>query len=493
MTDQPRPAAPARVLGPFDATCIVVGAIIGVGIFFTPARVASLTGDGGLALLAWAIAGFIALCGALVFAELGARYHASGAQYQVLRDAYGPCPAFLFVFCNATAIQTGAVAIIGFICAQNLLTLVGANARNNPVAVAIAAGLVASVILANAIGVRWGSRIQNLTVLAKVATLAAIAVLAAVWGSEPVLAAIPPSTEPNMPYEHGRLAHEAGVMAALVPAFFAYGGWQHALWISGEVRQPRRNLPRAIIIGVLLVIAVYLLTAWATLRLLGVEGVARSTTLAADAVAVVAPGWASRAVAAAVAVSAYGVLNAQLLSGPRLVYGMACDGRFFAPFARLEARGTPTAAILLIGIISLALLGVMLIRAGAIDPILNGVVFIDGVFFAMTGAALLILRRKERRPPDPASPATANPAGTEGPPAAPAPHDRGFRVPWYPLVPLLFVLGELGVVVGSYLDPSVRDSASVGVLWILSAAAVYAIWFRSTTSRATQAPPTRLP
>src|ERR1043165_6862341 len=112
--------APQRSLGPIDATCVVVGAIIGVGIFFTPAKVAALTASGGAALAAWIIAGFIALCGALAFAELGKRYHASGAQYEVLRDAYGPLPAFLFVFCNATAIQGGAIGVISAICVQNI-------------------------------------------------------------------------------------------------------------------------------------------------------------------------------------------------------------------------------------------------------------------------------------------------------------------------------------------------------------------------------------
>src|SRR5438094_6723136 len=117
---------PARVLGAVDATCVVVGAIVGVGIFFTPSRVAKLVDSAPLALLAWALGGAIALCGALAFAELGGLYHSSGAQYAILRDSYGPMTAFLFVFCNATAIQAGAVGIIAVICAQNLAATVGA-------------------------------------------------------------------------------------------------------------------------------------------------------------------------------------------------------------------------------------------------------------------------------------------------------------------------------------------------------------------------------
>ncbi len=447
---------PARVLGTFDATCIVVGAIIGVGIFFTPSTVARLTGSGGLALAAWAIAGGVALCGALVFAELGARYHASGAQYQVLRDAYGPCPAFLFVFCNATAIQAGAVGVIAVICARNLISAAGA-APDARLAMVLACVLIVSVIAANIAGVRWGSGIQNFTVVAKVLTLVAVAGVAAIWGREPVLASgVAAPLQPAMsPF--------AGVLAAMVPAFFSYGGWQHALWISGEVKEPRRTLPRAIVVGVLVVVTVYLLANWAYLRLLGVDGVAASGALAADAVAVAAPGLGARLVAAAVAVSAFGVLNAQLLSGPRLVYGMARDRLFFRVFARVGRSGTPVAAILLIGLMALALL----LSAGGdagVDRLLSWVVLIDGVFFALTGAALMVLRRKL-------------PKASEG-----------FRVPGYPVIPLIFILGAAGVVVGASLNPALRGVLVVGAGWIAAAALVYLIWFRSPGRPAETAP-----
>src|SRR5438105_4137435 len=150
------PGQPARVLGLTDAACIVIGAIIGVGIFFNPSRTAALTGSGPLMLLAWTIAGVIAMCGALTFAELGARYHASGAQYQVLRDAYGPLPAFLFVFCNATAIQAGAVGIIAVICAQNLGVAAGSGAPTGTQVGVAACGRVGVLAAGNTAGVRRG-------------------------------------------------------------------------------------------------------------------------------------------------------------------------------------------------------------------------------------------------------------------------------------------------------------------------------------------------
>lgn len=447
------PDQPARVLGGVDATSVVVGAIIGVGIFFTPSRVAQLVGSGSLALVAWALAGAIALCGALTFAELGGLYNGSGAQYAILRDSYGPLPAFLYVFCNATAIQAGAVGIVAVICAQNVGVAAGAGALEGAALVLLAAALIVGLVLANILGVRWGSRIQNVTVVAKVLTLLAVTGLAVLAPSR--AAAEVASGDAGITGGPGAVS---GILAALVPAFFSYGGWQHALWISGEVREPRKILPRAIVGGVLLVIVVYLLANWAYLGLLGVRGVAESKALAADAVTTVWPGAGRRAVAAAVAVSAFGVLNAQLLSGPRLVYGMARDGRFFPVFGVLHGRsGAPVAAIGLIG--GMALL--LLLAAGlqGVDRLLNGVVFIDGIFFVLTGAALFVLRR--RRPDA----------------------DRPMRVPGYPVVPLVFVLGEVGVVAGAYLSPEVRSAALIGAAWIAGGAVLYMARFREKVGR----------
>lgn len=435
--------APPRILGLFDATCVVIGAIVGVGIFFTPHTMAGLTHSGPLLLLAWVIGGLIALAGALTFAELGGMYSASGAQYEILRDAYGPFPAFLFVFCNATAVQPGAIAIISIICATNMLVAAGQAAAPG-IVLGLALVLIVAITLANVLGVRWGSRIQNVTVVTKLAALVAIGAIAALWGRADVAAS---TTIP------GDFSGTRAVMAALVPALFAYGGWQQALWISGEVNNPGRNLPRAIVGGVVVVIAVYLLANWAYLRLLGIGGVMSSSALAADAVAVPFPGPGRRAIAAAVAVSALGVLNAQLLSGPRLVYGMARDGRFFAAFARLSPRfATPVAAILLLSVVALVIL-VAIRDPDRIDRhVLTSVMFIDLFFFALTGAAVIVLRRKR-------------PTAT-----------RTVRVPGFPFVPVLFVLGECAALIGAYVHPEPRRAATVGAAWIIVAALVY--WSR---------------
>jgi APA family basic amino acid/polyamine antiporter len=451
MNDQPVKCSAAlrRILGPFDATCVVVGAIIGVGIFFTPSRVAVLAGSSNLALLAWLIGGTIALMGALTFAELGGLYPNAGAQYEVLRDAYGPLPAFLFVFCNATAVQAGSIAIIAIICAQNLsLGLVYTEPA--PLFELLGAFvLITGLVVANCLGVKCGAFLQNATVVAKVATLVVLGLLALALAPEDA-----PGDADRLPSAVNANTSLFGTLfAALVPALFSYGGWQHALWIAGEIRQARRNVPLAMIAGVSIVILVYLLANWAYFRLLGYHGVVNSEALAARAVESVWPQYGRRITAVAVAASAFGVLNAQFLSGPRLVLGMARDGRFFRPFAKVSIRyATPVSAIALLGVMAITIL--LVAGKHGLDKILTGVVFVDTVFFVLTGAALLVLRR--RRPDA----------------------QRPVLVPAYPFVPILFVAGETAVLIGAYCDQGVRQAAYIGVIWIAVAAACYLMFFR---------------
>ena len=421
---------------------LIFGAIVGVGIFFSPGGVARVAGSAGVALGGWALGGFIALCGALAFAELGRRRNAAGAQYEILRDAYGsagPLLGFVFVVCNATAVQAGAIAVIAFICAENLAFVAGLEGPSASLITTMAVLLIALVTGINALGVRFGALIQNVTVAAKILALLGVTLLA-VFASH--------HTPEAAPAPAGGRSTFIALLACLGPAFFAYGGWQHALWISGEVKNPRRNLPLAILAGTAVVVAVYLLANWAYLSLLGFDRVVSSKTLAADAVGAVLPPWGSRVIAAAVATSAFGVLNAQLLSGPRLIQAMAADGRFWSPFARLHSRfGTPIASILLLGGLGVALAAVA--GKDRADQLATGVVAVDGLFFILTGAAVFLLP-------------------TEG---RPLPGSR--------LAAGLFVLGELGLLVGAHADEKPRQALMVGAAWVAGAVAVYLIAFRS--------------
>jgi APA family basic amino acid/polyamine antiporter len=438
-----------RELSTVDATAVVIGAIIGVGIFFTPSRVAVLAGSEQLGLWTWAIGGLIALLGALTFAELGAMVPRAGAQYELLRDAYGSATGFVYVVCNATATQAGAIGVIALVCIDNLAVLLTGAVLRPELTLACAIGLTVGIALANAAGVRWGARIQNFTVVAKLATLLAVAAVA--------LLARPESHELDslaMVVETRAPLHPlAAIFAALVPALFAFGGWQQVLWMGGEVRQPERSMPISILAGVTIVVTVYLLVNWAYFSLLGHAGVASSETLAADAVAVVFGGPGRRAVAAAVAISALGVLNAQLLTGPRLVYALARDGRLWPVLGRVHAStGAPTPAIMLLAVAAI----VLLLAAGknGVDRLLTGVVLIDAVFLALTGIASLVLARRH-------------------PHAA-----RPVRMPGFPIVPAAFGLAMIGVVIGAWLDPEVRGAAAIGAIWIAAALGLFSIRFR---------------
>jgi APA family basic amino acid/polyamine antiporter len=440
-TQTAAPRALRQVLGLWDATCVVVGAIVGVGIFFNPRDVAGISGSAGAAMAAWCVGGVIAVLGAITFAELGRLRPVAGGQYHVLRDAFGRPPAFLFVFCNLTAVQAGGVAIISIVCAQNLAVALHGVAAGDSWTLGVATVLTWVLVAVNVIGVRSGAGLQNTTVVLKLVAIAAIVAMAIL---------IPPAALPASELAGARPMTFASLFAGVTLTLFAYGGWQQAMWMAGEVRDAQRTLPRAILLGVAIVVAVYLSVNWAFFHLLGYEGVREARALAADAISVGSPGLGRRLAAAAVAVSAFGVLNAQFLSGPRLTWAMARDGAFFTPFARLNARfATPVAAIVLLGVLSSALtLGLGLART---DLLTTGVVVVDATFFALTGFALPILRRRE---------------GTAR---------RGGR--WLGAVAIAFAVLELMAIAGSLLQKDVRIVAFTGLGWVVAAAVTWVLFF----------------
>ena len=447
-----KPAELRQVLGLWDAVCVVVGAIIGVGIFFNPRDVAHVTGSAGGALAAWGVGGLVALLGALTFAELGRLRPFAGGQYHVLRDTYGRAPAFLFVFCNLTAVQAGGVAIIAMVCAQNLgVALHGVDPSSGWV-LAVAIVMTWMLVAVNVVGVRSGAGLQNATVIAKLVTLAAVVALALAMGPQaPHVASGGTSGPATPPSAAGAALSFPMLFAGVTLTLFAYGGWQQALWVAGEMVEARRILPRAIVIGVAIVVAAYLSANWAYLDLLGFAGVEHAHALAADAFSVWSPGFGRRVAALGVAVSAFGVLNAQFLTGPRLTWAMARDGQFFAPFARLDRRfATPVPAIALLGVLATALiLGLGLERT---DLLTTGVVVVDAAFFALTGLAVPLLRRRS--------------AG------------EGRSPGWVAAVAIVFASLELLAIAGSVLHRDMRLVALTGIAWIAAAALTWVLFFR---------------
>src|SRR5437667_1062389 len=271
-----------RALGPFDATMVVVGGIIGSGIFINPYIVAQRLSSGGLVLAAWAAGGAIALAGAFAFAELAALFPRAGGQYVYLREAYHPAVAFLFGWASLLMIQGGGLAAVAIAFAQYALRLFGA--RTGGAAAPLAVAAIAIVAAVNYVGVKPGSRLLNVLVLAKIAALAALIVGGFFLARRPET---PPAPGPAFAGGSGPIPFGA----ALIPILFTYGGWQSANLVAEEMRESRRTLPKALVAGTLIVIAVYLLANFVYLSALSREGLAATATPAADAVrAIFGPG-----------------------------------------------------------------------------------------------------------------------------------------------------------------------------------------------------------
>jgi len=434
------PPTYARRIGLFSATMLVVGGIIGSGIFLNPAIVAQRVGSGRLILLTWTLGAAIAVLGAFIFAELGARLPAAGGGYVYLRDAFGPLPAFLYGWALLLAIASGAAAAVAVTFANYAAPLLGLGAGREPWLAALAIVLL-SVI--NALGVRPGAWTQNIFTLLKLAAIATL-VLAALFGGHPAATAACSGACASPALAGGGVIVAVGT--ALVPVLFAYGGWQQANFVAEEMVDARRNLPRALLIGVVIVGAVYLAANLTYLRALGASRLATSHAPAADVMAALAGDTGRRLIAAGIAVSTFGFLNLVILVTPRVYQAMARDGLFFARFADLHPRSrAPVAAISAQGVWAIVLL-----LSGSYGQLLDWVTFADWIFFGVTAATLFIYRRREPSP--------------------------GYVVPAFPWTVLLFIAACIYVVAGAVV--SNPPNALRGAALLVAGVPVYLFWSR---------------
>jgi APA family basic amino acid/polyamine antiporter len=380
-----------RTLGPFDATMVVLGGIVGVGIFFTPSQVAERVPQGAWVLAAWAAGGAVALLGALTFASLAHRVPRAGGTYAFLRAGFGPFPAFLYAWASLLTINTGAMAIISRIAAENLLRLRGGEPSEAAVQW-LAVLAIAVLTLVNALGLRQGAWTQNVLTALKALAIAGLTVLgffAAAGGAMRVETGVPPP--PPVPPAGGSLA--SGFCLALLPILFSYGGWQNACNLAEEVRSPRRNVPLAVVLGTACAAGLYLLFNAALLRQLGVEGMARSGAVGVDMARQVLPAWGATLASAAIATSALGVLNGFIFGAPRILYACARDGLVWRSFARLDPRtGIPLRVVLLQSALSLVYVFIAGLR-----EIVDGLVVVDWTFFALAGLSWFALAERRLR------------------------------------------------------------------------------------------------
>jgi len=442
----------ARRLGLFSGTMAVIGGIIGSGIFLNPAYVAQRVRTPFLTLGVWVLGGAIALAGAFCFGELGNRSPRAGGGYVYLRDAYGGLPAFLYGWMILLVIGTGAIAAVAVTFAQYLGSLLALpQAATQPIAVA--AILLLSTV--NYVGVKPGAVTQNVFTLLKLVALVGL-IGAGLFLRMPEVV-VSSSAAPASP-PHAVLA----VGTALVPVLFAYGGWQQSNFIAEEMIDAERNLPRALIIGVTVVVAVYLFANITYLRTLGPMGLANSNAPAADAMRNVLGAGGATVIAAGIAVSSFGFLNLVILVSPRVYRTMSADGAFFPALARLHPRyRTPGAAIVFQGAWA-----ILLTLTGSYGQLLDYVVFGDWIFFGLVVSTLFVYRRRDR-------------LGFRGPLSG-ARGAAGYRAWGYPVTPALFVLAAVYVVASSV--ASNPRNAGIGVVLLLLGIPVYLYW-KARTAR----------
>ena len=455
-----------RELGRFDTAMVVVGGIIGAGIFINPYIVAQRLDSSVLVMAAWLAGGGIALAGALTFAELGALFPRVGGQYAYLRDAYHPLAGFLYGWGLLLMIECGAIAAVGITFAEYTLRLVGRPEADGRILTVLAIVVVAAV---NYVGVRPGSRLLNAFVILKLIPLAlliAAGLLLPVEGADllslglagPAEAPLFDSGAPGpvtsagagrpAPSTGGPLAFLFVFGAALIPVMFSYGGWQNANYVAEEMKDPVRDLPAGLLVGTGIVVLVYGLVNAVYLRTLGHAGLASTLTPASDAADVLFGGPGEFLVTAGIAVSTFGFLNLTMLAPTRVYYAMARDGLFPEAVARLHRRyDTPSVAIVIQAVWS-----IVLVLTGTYAQLVDYVVTVDWIFFGAAGATLFVFRR--RIPVEERS--------------------RGlFRTPLYPILPALFVAVSV-LIVGSVLWTNpVRSGMGFGILLLGVPAYVY--------------------
>ena len=429
---------PRRQLGLFDAIMIVMGGIVGAGIFANPSEVAHRVHTPFLILGVWVLGGFIAMCGAFIWAELATRLPATGGQYLYLREAYHPSVAFMYGWGLLLVTQTGGMAAVAVIFSSYFRALTGV-AWNDSVIAAVVLLILTGI---NCLGARAGSNVQSALMLLKIGAIAVLVMLGFALGggslkSGPLLA---------QPVSLGLLK---SVGAAMVPIAFTYGGWQTATFVAGEMRNAQRDLSRGLLLGVAAVVGLYLAVNLACLRVLGPAGLDATTTPASDVMRIALGERGAQWIAVGIAISTLGFLSQSMLTGPRVYYAMARDRLFFESVGKLSRRSrAPVVAIILQG-----LAAIVIACSGTYGEILNFAITVDFIFFGMTAASLFILRRRR--------------VGSES---------GIYRAPGHPFTTILFVLSCAGIV-GSAIVAAPANSA-IALCIMLAALPVYYYWSR---------------
>ncbi|MCS6929564.1 MAG: amino acid permease [Saprospiraceae bacterium] len=420
-----------KALTLYGLTMIAVGSCIGSGIFVTPGQIAQAVPNAALVLLAWALGGVLALTGALTFSELGGMFPRSGGVYTYLREAYGDLPAFLYGWIILLVVNSGALAGLGAAFAEYMRTFFPTMSEAGKVG--MAAATVLGLTALNILGVRISQALSNVLTGLKLLAIASIIAVGFLFGNAE-------QTGLHLSLREGVPdAWATALLTALIGVIFSVGGWHHASYVAGEALNAPRTVPRAMILGVFIVTATYLLVNIAYLLLLPLQDIARTPRVAGEALERVVP-WGGRAVAAAIALSIFGTVSIYTMSAPRIYFAMASDGIFFQSLASVHARWrTPVVAMVIQAVWAV---GVLLFFGGLFEHIIVFVTFADALFMGLAGAAVFVLRRKR---PD---------------------AERPVRVWGYPVVPAIFVLISVAFAGNTLLERPEQALPGLGLLAI---------------------------
>jgi APA family basic amino acid/polyamine antiporter len=427
----------------FDTTMIVVSLIIGIGIFRTPALVASAARTPALFYLAWLLGGVAGLLGALTFAEIGGRFPKPGSYYKVVSESYNSAVAFMLNWANVIILNGAGAALVAWMGAEHLAPIIFPAATLSRSQIRLTAVVLLLILLGiNYLGIKMGAWAQNVLSLLKVGMIAVI-----VAGS--LFSAKAPATTGSLPVER---SWWLALGAAFISVFYAYGGYQNTINFGADVQNARRNVPRAIFFGILVVLACYLSINAAYVKALGIPGIASAGLVAAETARATFGSLGWLIVSLAIFLSATGFLNVTLMQIPRAYYAMAEDGTLPVAFQKVNPRTqTQEFGIGFLG--AVILLSLFLLKT--FESLINFVMFLDTITVALVASTIFVLRRKARR------------AGEVY---------EGYRVPLYPIVPLVFIAFQLTVSVNVLLNKPLE--ALFGTLFFAVGLPVYIIMRR---------------
>ncbi len=425
-----------------DLVLLIIGTVIGSGIFLVPGLVLKAVGNSlSVALSVWLLGGILSLLGALTYGELSAMNPAAGGLYVYIRDCFGRFPAFLFGWILFFVVSTGSIATLAVAFGNYLGEFVALGHWTARLVSLSMIGIIAAVnVLVNVLGTRQSANLQNVTTAIKVTAIVGIAGLLLWSGNRAQLTSAIAVSPMSL---SSRLT---GIGLALVSVLWAYEGWQYATFAAGETINPRRDFPLAFLAGVFALIGVYLLANLGYVAALGVTGAANSTRVAATALATVASPATAKAVTIAILISMFSAAHSIILTAPRVYYAMAKDGLFFRRLAEVHPRfGTPAFAIA-----ATALWASVLAVTGTFEQLLTYVIFVGWSFYALAAASIFVYRKHERA------------------------DSVRYRVPGYPWTPLIFIATVAAFVLNTIVAQPTRAAIGIGV--VLTGIPGYLMW-----------------